>query len=226
MAGSNGFFEASSPFGTLTGWTPQTGGTKNVTKQYATVLDEEGNFAAGQNYDEKEEMSCTYKAGASGATIPSVGDILNGYHVDSVSVTFSQNDFVQMTVTGHKHTGTGAAVDSGCRKYAPSIGTVGGFGCPSSIGPFTLGEQAVGIRSIQYSLQTNHVDELDGAGKHFKGDNYDGTETLSIELTGEGTFAESGDWHLDSNGVNKGNTVATTSSASFTKHISHVVAAA
>ena len=217
MAGTNGFFEAESLFGTLTGWTPQDGVQRNFTKQVGIVLKASGDFLASQDYDEKEEISVPYKANASGVTIPSAGSILNGYHVDSVSVTFSQNDFVAMVVNGHKHT-TGNP-DSNCRVYAPTIGTVGGWGCPSSLGPFEVGEQAVGVRSMTYNLQVNHKDELDGVGHHFAGDNYDGTETLAVNLTGAGTFAGADGWHLDTNGLNKGNTGATTSSATYTKHL-------
>lgn len=220
-AEGNPFFEASSPFGTLPGWEPQEGGGGNNTKQYSVVLNKEGDFLAGHDYDKRREVSCTYKANASGAVIPNAGAIKNGFHIDSITVTFSQNDFVQMTINGHAH--IGGKPDSNCRQYAPTIGTVGGFGCPSSIGPFDVGEQAVGVRTITYTLQCNHVDELQGDGSHFAGDNYDGTETLAIDLTGVGTFPDDdANWHLDSDSSLPSSTGASTSSASYTRHLAHV----
>ena len=216
---ANGFFEANCPFGGFDGWVPQTGGNSSKTNSQATMLNASGDFHAQADYDEKETITATYKANSPGAEIPAVGQVLNGYHIDSVEISWSQTDFVSMTVNGHKHlTGKG---DSKCRTYAPSLetDTVGGFGCPGKIGPFNIGTQTVGIRSASYSLTCNHVDELDGEGKHFASDNYDGTETLNIELTGKGTFATADGWHLDTEGDSMSNTGATTSNATYSRHI-------
>ena len=214
---ANGFFEAYCPFGGFEGWVPQTGGNSSKSCSQATMLDASGDFVAGADYDQKETISATYKANAAGAEIPAVGQVLNGYHIDSVEISWSQTDFVSMTVNAHKHlAGKG---DSKCRTYAASLETVGGFGCPSAIGPFSVGTQTVGVRSASYSLACNHVDELDGEGKHFASDNYDGTETITVELTGAGVFPVSEGWHLDTEGKNTGNTGATTSSATYSRHI-------
>ena len=214
---SNGFFEAESPFGAFEGWVPQTGGNSSSEYAQAVMLGATGDFVAGADYDAKETTSCTYKAKSAGASIPAVGQVLNGYHIDSVEVSWSQTDFVSMTVNGHKHlTGKG---DSACRVYTGSIETAGGFGCPGKLGPFDIGSQTVGVRSYSYSVACNHVDELAGDGTHFAGDNYDGTETFTVELTGTGTFSAAEGWHLDSKGVNPSNTVATTSSATYSRHI-------
>lgn len=220
---ANGFFEASSPFGDFPGWVPQTGGNSSKTYNQAVMLGATGDFHAGADYDQKETISATYKANTTGAKIPAVGQVVNGYHIDSVEISWSQTDFVSMTVNGHKH--LSGTADANCRTYTGTIGDIGGFGCPSSIGPFAVGKQTVGVRSASYSLACNHVDELDGEGRHFASDNYDGTETLTIELTGEGMFSAADGWHLDTEAKNTGNTSATTTSATYSHHITADAAA-
>lgn len=221
---ANPFFEACDPLG-LTGWTPQTGGGETITEQEAVALGADGDKIASKGFDKKSEISVVYIAESEGTEIPNVGQMKNGWHIDSVNVTLSQNDFAKMTVNAHKHVSGNA--DANTRQYAPTVGKVGGFGCPSSFGPFSLGASATcGVKTITYNLQCNHVDELKGDGNHFAGDNYDGTEQVTVELTGTFTFAEGTDgWHLDTNAANKQNTAATALSATYTKHIGHVVPA-
>lgn len=211
------FFQANDPFG-LTGWVAQSGGDITVTEQNAVALGANGDSIAEQGYDPKQEISVSYIATAEGVAIPSVGAIMNGWHIDSVSVSFSNTDWAKLTISGHKH---GTANHETCRVYAPSITAKGGFGCPLEIGIFKLtAESGVGVRSVSYSLQTNHVDEMKHDGSHLAGDNYDGTETLTIETTGAYTFPATADgWHNDSNDSKHTNTGATTSSCTYTKHL-------
>lgn len=213
----NGFFEAECPFGGLTGWTPQSGANTSRNFSQAVMLGKTGDFHASADYDPKETVSCTYKANEAGADIPAAGQVLNGWHIDSVEVSWSQTDFVSMTVSGHKHlAGKG---DKNCRTYKGSIAKAGGFGCPASLGPFSVGENPVGVRSYSYSVTCNHEDVLAGDGNHFASDNYDGMETLSIELTGEIEFQAKDGWHLDTDGRTPSNTTATSMSATYSKHI-------
>lgn len=217
------FFQASDPL-KLTGWKAQSGGAPTETEQNAVALGEDGDKIAEHGYDEKREISIAYVATASGAKIPSVGSVVEGWHIDSVTVNWANNDWPKMTVAAHRH---GSAAHDAARKYAPTVGTVGGWGCPTSLGPFSLGTgSGCGVRSISYKIQVNHVDELNETGGHLAGDNYDGTEQVTVETTGPFEFAAGSDgWHLDSHGQSKSNTAATTSSATYTKHLAHVVEA-
>ena len=217
MADTSIFFQANDPLG-LTGWVAQSGGDVTVTEQNAVALGANGDSIAEQGYDPKQELSVSYIATGNGVAIPSVGDILNGWHVDSVSVSWSNTDWAKLTISAHKH---GTAAHETCRVYEPTITATGGFGCPTAIGLFTLGTTSgVGVRSVSYSLQTNHVDEMKHDGSHLAGDNYDGTETLTIETTGAYTFPASSDgWHNDSADEKHTNTGATTTSCTYTKHL-------
>lgn len=216
---ANPFFDAVDPFG-MTGWEPQNGGDAgDQTVQTAVALNKNGDCFAKQEYDAKSEISCTYKGNVSGLALPAVGELKNGYHIDSYTVTWTQNDFCQLVVNGHKH--IGGKPDKDCRTYVGSIQTAGGFGCPDALGPFELSADAeIGVRTFTYTVQANHVDELQGNGTHLAGDNYDGTEQLNVELTGEyGGFTSKDGWTVDTKSKARSNTGATTSSATYTKHI-------
>ncbi len=217
------FFQASDPFG-LTGWSAEGGPEETESEQLATALGPDGDVIATQGYDQKTELSCNFIAKGDTATIPTVGAIMNGWHIDNISISWSQTSWPKLSLTAHKHDGT--AHDE-TRKYAPSISMVCGFGCPTKLGPFALGtDSKCGVRSMTYSLKSNHVDELNSVGNHLAGDDYDGTETLTVETTGPFDFAAgTDDWHLDSSGKSRSNTAATTSSATYTKHIAHVAEA-
>ena len=235
MATGNGFFESNSPFGELTGWEPQTGGNATVTEQRASALGRDGDEIRYKGYDRKQAVSCSYVSteDSGSLTIPSVGGLLNGYLVESVQVAYSNTGFATMTVSGHKH--IDGNPDKDTRTYSPSLtlpatdlgAPLKVTGSDGSTVVFSLTERAAfSVRSLQYQLQTNHVDESKADGSHLAGDNYDGTETLTLEFSGSGTLGtdftvDSTDWHVDSNGVSESNTGMTTQSVTLTRHVAH-----
>ena len=216
------FFNPTSPFGALTGWSvqnenPTTGSTR------AQALGSVGLEIASRLHDSRTNVSATYVATAADAPIPRVGQVLNGYHVDSVNVVYSNTAFAQMTLTGHKH--VDAANDShGAtgkvpRQFAGSLTTVGTlFGCPSAPLGVTIPTGA-GVRSVNYNLSVNHVDELGSEGKWLNGDNYDPTETVEVELCDSGVITAATGWDLTSAGNTLGNTAAETATATVEKHL-------
>ena len=216
------FFNPTSPFGALTGWSvqnenPTTGSTR------AQALGSVGLEIASRLHDSKTNVSATYVATAADAPIPRAGQVLNGYHVDSVNVVWSNTAFAQMTLTGHKHVDvandTHGATGKVPRQFAGSLATVGTlFGCPSA----PLGviiPTGAGVRSVNYNLSVNHVDELGSEGKWLNGDNYDPTETVEVELCDSGVITAASGWDLTSAGNTKGNTAAETATATVEKHI-------
>lgn len=240
------YFNATSPFGNFTGWAVTNGANPTTTKQRAQALGADGDELRHKGYDKRQTLSATYTSTlipgstATYLTLPSVGTVVNGAHIDSISVAYSQTGFPTLTVSGHKHLDGNAHVAGGCRTYAASVQLPAvEFGVPSVIpnvgtgagNAFALDDEAeIGMRSLTYTLGLQHVDDLDGQGEHLAGDNYDGVETLAIELTGTGTlgtdFEIGDDWFDDSIGETPSNTAATTTSLSLSHHVAHTVSAA
>lgn len=230
------FYDPSSPFGALTGWEVQTGGDPTKTKQQDMDFGSTGDFLASEEYDKRSTVSATYKpavrTGGASMYLPSVGEVLGGYHVDSFSLAFSVNGSPTLTVSGHKHDdGNGHAVDS-CRTYSATPNfIVQGIGIPTTLETdaeasiFAMNALAeVGLRSMSYSLAVTHDDELHN-GAHLAGENRDGIETLDIEFTGGAVQGADADYTLDSGWFvgtdtpSQGNTTVKTKSISATHHI-------
>ncbi len=212
------FFGPTSPFGTLTGWEVQDD-NPTTTQTRAQALGSDGDEIAKRLHDAKTTVTANYTLkNATGCKIPKFGEILGGYHVDSVTITFGNTAFVTMSLTGHKH---GASAHPACRTYTGSLAQIASnFGCPSSVVGMTLPANA-GVRSMTYNLQGNHQDELGSAGDFLAADNYDGYETVDCELCDSGTISAAAGWDLTSVSNGFSNTAATTASATVEKHIAH-----
>jgi len=216
------FFNPTSPFGSLTGWSVQTENPTTANTR-AQALGQTGLEIASRMHDSRSNVSATYVATAADAAIPHAGQVLNGYHVDSVQVSYSNTAFAQMTITGHKHVDVSGQSHGMTgkvpRQFAGSLTTVGTlFGCPST----PLGviiPTGAGVRTMTYNLSVNHVDELNSEGKWLNGDNYDPTETVEVELCDTGVITAAAGWDLTSAGNTRGNTAAETSTATAEKHI-------
>lgn len=215
---SAAFFNPTSPFGALTGWEIQTNNpTTGVTR--AQALGSAGDELASKLHDARTTVSATYVLHtAAGCKIPKFGEILGGYHVDTVSITFGNTAFVMMTVTGHKH---GNAAHPACRTYTGSLTQIASnFGCPSTVLGMTIPTGA-GVRSMTYNLQGNHIDELGSAGEFLAADNYDGNETVDCELCDSGTITADTGWDMTSTNSAFANNAAQTASATVEKHLQH-----
>lgn len=216
-------------FGEANDWHLNTGGSPQQSKSTNDALGKDGDHIGRNEYDKKEQVTCSYVStkNTGNLALPVVGSIMNGYHVDNFSLSLSQTDFPKLDITGHKH--KSGSPDSGCRTYTPSLQIPAHpIGVPSTLaGAYALGAGIpCGMKSLNYSVQVNHQDELNCDGDHLQGDNYDGTETLSLESTGnidEDDLTLEEGWAFDSSGKNQSNTAATTSSFNLTKHIAHDV---
>ena len=241
MAGSVKFFDCSDPF-SLSDWEVQNGPNPTLTKQRASALNKEGDEFRRKQYGGQYAGTLNYicKKASGFADVPVIGYIANGWHIDNWTVTYTQNNWPTLVINCHKHDTTqGGVLDSACRTYAPSFKVPVCFGVPTEIpkvgdnagNVFALAVGAVvTTRGMTLSMSVNHVDEPDEAGEHFAGNNYDGSETVGVEFTGEveaSDFTVDSDWTDDTFAPsNGGNTVATTASLSLSHHVAHVVPAA
>ena len=95
------FFGTDSIFGSLTGWEPQNGPNPSESKSYANALGKDGDELRNKGYDGKTSFTNTYVSTLEegNLTLPPVGDIIDGVHIDNVQVTYNQTGFNTMTVT-------------------------------------------------------------------------------------------------------------------------------
>lgn len=215
--------------GAVGGWEIVTGGSPQKEHSFARQLGSDGDEIAKKKYDTKESISCTYTCTAEtgNLTVPKAGEIKNGYHIDTVVITWSQTEYPQMEVSGHKHDTTLGIADSDCRTYTGSLTfEAAGVGIPNEItGAFKLDASLnCGMKGLSYNLEVTHVEEQNCRGAHLAGNNHDGKETLEIELTGNIPLEKLGvdaNWDVTSEGINQSNTEATNSSYSLEHHLQH-----
>lgn len=228
------FFTPEDSFGGFVGWVIQTGGNPSLQTGRASELGNKGDEIAFEGFDAKTSVSCVYgpTVYTGNLTLPKIGLIKNGFHIDSVSVSYNQQGFPAMTVTGHRH--DAGSADTDCRTYTGTVVLPARkIGVPSAIQDnasvpvdvFKLEDDAeVGMKGLTYTLSCTHVDEPDGDGGHLAGDNHDGVEKIDIEMSGEALSDEyivGQGWFVEANAMaNQGNTSKTTRSLSIVKHIS------
>ena len=236
MAGTVKFFDTTDPFN-LADWEVQTGPNPNRTKQRAQALTKDGDEFARAQFGTSESGTLTYvaKKFTGFMTMPPAGLVANGWHLDNWTVRYNQRGFPTLSVNAHKH--IDGAADADCRLYYASFKVPArSIGVPSAIPSvdseadpvFELDSEAtIGLRDLSLALACNHVDESNGDGGHLAGDNYDGTETLTVDFTGEvdpsADFALNDAWTDDSLNRSQGNTQATTQSLTATHHVAHYV---
>ena len=157
-------------------------------------------------------------------TILKVGQVIGGYHIDSVEVSWDRGQpKPKLTIAGHAHDGVEGGHNS-CRTYSSTVTIPAtAFGIPSDLGAVKLSDSAeVDYRSARYSLSCSHIDETGRTGNQLAGNNHDGVESFSVEFTGEaeGSDYEIADgWSCPTSSQTPSNTGVTTSSLELVHHI-------
>jgi len=209
-------FGSEQPFGALTGWN-YTSANVTIEKERANALDEIGNEAASQLYDEKTTVTASLVAAATTApTVPAtLGARLNSLYVlTSIQISTTRDGFATMTLTGHGH----AANDhtgSDVKTVAHGITLSSGFGAQDFMGG-TAGDNAA-ARAGSITIECQHADETDASGGHLVGENYTPMLTAETEWTGVPTTAAGAGWDVTSKPNPTENTGFETYSVSGTK---------
>ena len=179
-----------------------------------------------------EAVSTTHGGGSAGSvvyenheesgsmTLPQIGSVLGGYHVDSWSLVYSPTGWPRLTVNVHQHDDN-AHADTDLNEFTMTLAPAAGFGVPRDLGISGLGA-VNGVKGCTYTLGCTHVDEDNGEGDHLAGENRDGIETLAYEFTGSDMgddFDGPAGWDEMSDGTPKSNTAAETTSMSWENHV-------
>ncbi len=224
MAGTLTYFGTSNLIGIAGGWCVQTGSNTESWDRASGLCG--GDEAAAQKYNKRVSGTLTAKNYSPSGTlaIPTVGDIMSGYHIDSVAVAYSETDWPELTVSYHKH----HIVHSACRTYTPTAVLPAGFGVPDEIKDsdsatiFKLIGSGVGLKSLNYSLTATHVDDTAKNGTWLGGDTHNGVETLGVEFVGKAEFDDmtlSEDWDVTESANGDSGTAGDTSSISMTRGV-------
>lgn len=230
--GTVGFFEPTSEINVPSCWEFQNGGAVNNSRTRASELGRKGDEIRKALHDKKASTSFIYILNITEGEIewPKVGIVSSGWHIDGFTVSWDRGSIApKMTVNCHKHTGGKNHETGDCRTYTPSIVVnAQDFGCPSDFGAaFKLAAGAVvDLRDASYSFQVSHIDELGRTGELLKGDNHDGVETLTVNLTGAATAEDyETTWDNTGDSVTPSNAGATSSSITLEHHVAADVAA-
>lgn len=209
------------------GWEFQNQNAEQRSLDYLNELGQRGDEILNALINGKTTTGWQFVSTAStgNLTLVKIGQILGGYHFDSLEVSWDRGQIKpKLTIVGHAHDG----VENGhnvCRTYTPSIAIPAAvIGVPADLGAIKLTESAeVDFRSARYSLACSHIDETGRAGNQLKGENHDGVETVSVDFTGAATaddYAITDGWSKPSSSKTPSNTGATSSSLELVHHIS------
>lgn len=217
-----GFFNPVDALGLANGWVIQSDGVK-TSQQRAQGLKADGDEAAKKLYDKKGTVSLTYEnfTPEGELVLPSVGEIKNGYHIDSLNLSPQVTGWPVLTIEAHKHLGGATHADASCRIYKPSLTFEAGWGIERGFGGFDLaiGDTAIGVKTTSYSLTCTHVDELH-QGVWIAGENRDGVEKFDIAFTGVGaTITPPASWDRIDDGTDRTNQASDSDTASYEHHV-------
>jgi len=198
-----GGIEATDVFALGGDFDPQTSSVDTQLTRVA-AMNNLGDEAISGTHDSKTQVTCTYKYTAEAGDILltelHIGKVSGGYHMDNIQVTYANNDWPTITITGHNHT-TAAHVDTEMVEYACSLTLPAGFGCTDL---FVNGEATSSCVSATYTLAAEHTDVLDIDGEHLAGDNHGGTENVTAQYYGTPSLTTTG-WDVTSSNASDSN---------------------
>lgn len=203
----------------------------STTRERVASLGSDGDETASFLYGEKTtiNVNCLCNAPAGTAlVVPKVGDVIGGYHIDSVNITFSATSQPTMDITAHKH-GENKSHEAAHRTYslpkAIKDTLKGGAGVPTGIAGLTLSELTDGFSQVTIALAANHVEApYCGTPPTIPAsDNHDGSVTVTAEVIGDSTPTIEDGLKYDQTDDSKTNGNTTNDSRSFTyiQHVAH-----
>lgn len=213
-----GFFNPAALLAALSGWEYVNDNVDNSDERFSE-LGGDGDEGAYAIANRKNGGTVTLKcfAAEGNLTLPDLGSILGGYHVDSFSIKLDPKGWPTMDIQVHKHLD---AAHPACRTYTPTLVIACGRGIVAP-GGFALAGVGTGFSSFDYSCSVSHIDETDGEGDFLAGDSYDGVENVSIGTIGLDNIVAIDGWDRVGDTNSRVNNGSEKSTFSFTKHIDH-----
>jgi len=228
-----GFFNPEGIFASLLGVNVGTVQTTNhsTSQQRAQALGATGDEAVSTLYGGQDSITETFKIYKESGTfsvenvVP--GTVKDGYHVDTITVTYTPTDYPEMSISAHKHTDVHDGVQSHgtpMRKAASTLALPAGFGaCGIAALVGVEDDPSIAASGATYTLGITHEDATDCGGAYLASENRDPVETLQVNFVGVATVGQGSgdpmeDWDMTASSIDRGNTAAETSSFTFEKH--------
>lgn len=225
------FFNPGVPTGILDAmWEIQTANPSTASER-AAALGTDGDEAASLLYGERETLAINAKATAAAGTalvLPKVGQVVEGYHIDSATLNYSATDWPTLDISCHKHA-LGKSHDSAHRTYSipESIAATltGGIGVPAGAAGLSMGSLAGGLTSLSIALTATHVEApyVNNPPVIPASDNHDGVLTITAEVIGDTapTVAAGMTYDKTEQAKTAGNTSNDSTSITYIKHLGH-----
>lgn len=191
MAGAITFFNPSDLSGLLdTSWEVQ-GDSHTPSSDRASSLKSTGDEAVSKLYNAKIAYSVDAECHAETGdlVLPAPGTVsATGFHLDGFTLAPQPTGWPKITLNIHKHNAGSSHVAASCRIYTPTLTIAAGYGINRAGLGFALGvgDTAIGIQSVSYSVEVTHEDVPGDEGDWLAGENRDGVEKFSLTTTGKG----------------------------------------
>lgn len=225
------FFNPTVPEGLLDAmWEIQTANPSTASER-AAALGTDGDEAASLLYGERETLAINAKATAATGTalvLPKVGQVVGGYHIDSVTLNYNATDWPTIDISCHKHA-LGESHDAAHRTYsvpaAIAATLTGGLGVPAGAAGLSMGSLAGGITTLSLALTANHVEApyVGNPPEIPASDDHDGVLTITAEVIGDTapTVAEGMAYDKTESAKTAGNSTNDSTSITYIKHLAH-----
>lgn len=225
------FFNPTAPAGLVDEmWEIQTA-NPSTTKERAQALKSDGDEAASLLYGERTTLAVTAKCTKAEATLvlPSVGTVVDGYHIDSVTLRYSVSDWPTIELSCHKHAKGDTSHSGTHRTYSLPSNIASTLKCaigvPAGAAGLTSGNLTEGITSLTIALTANHVEApfVGSPPMVPASDNHDGTVTVTCETVGRTppTIAEGISYDHTETSSNTSNTSNDDASHTLILHLAH-----
>ena len=180
--------------GTYTGWKPVDGTNPSSTLQVGVALDESGNEAASQTFQDQTEYSASYECNNDTNTVPAtMGTLVNSLCILlNLTISTSNTSCAKLTMSGHNHT---EEPHDGTLKQAAHGITVAKWWGATDFLEGTGGEGAT-VLSGTVSITCGHNDSWDGAGMHAAGENSHGVIEATTVWQGSVTTPAGAGWTI------------------------------
>ncbi len=172
------FGAGTSKWGTLTGWALNSTDNPSESKR-ETAHGPDNNAIASELYDNRTDISETFRAilrGDTAPTVPANIGLLNSLPMTSLNITTTKEDFATMVVSGHEHVdGTDNDATTPVRSVAHGMTIDNAFGV--SLFGFTGVDEAI---ESSCNIECEHAEVPDADGDTAAGENHNPRITISV----------------------------------------------